>query len=96
MRSMNASTVPNPIAPAGQAGSDLLQLMQAMGFKAKTASSLMARASAAIKNRVLLDLAALLRQNLAALQAVPRGELKGGMGEAGSGPLFTLGGGDKQ
>ena len=30
-----------------------------------------------------------------AAAAVPRGELKGGMGEAGSGPLFTLGGGDK-
>ena len=27
---------------------------------------------------------------------VPREQLKGGMGEAGSGPLFTLGGGDKQ
>ena len=27
---------------------------------------------------------------------VPREQLKGGMGEAGAGPLFTLGGGDKQ
>ena len=26
---------------------------------------------------------------------VPREQLKGGMGEGGSGPLFTLGGGDK-
>ena len=40
----------------------------ALGFKAKVASSLMAAASAAIKNKALRTLAALLRANVAALQ----------------------------
>ncbi|MBW8722526.1 MAG: gamma-glutamyl-phosphate reductase, partial [Polaromonas sp.] len=42
--------------------------MEQLGFKAKAASAQVARAPAAIKNRALLNLAALLRQNLAALQ----------------------------
>jgi len=41
---------------------------QALGFKAKQASSLMARAKAATKNRALRTLASLLRSNVAALQ----------------------------
>jgi glutamate-5-semialdehyde dehydrogenase len=41
---------------------------QALGFKAKQASALMARAQAATKNRALRTLAALLRSNVAALQ----------------------------
>jgi glutamate-5-semialdehyde dehydrogenase len=41
---------------------------QALGFKAKQASALMARAQAATKNRSLRTLAALLRSNVAALQ----------------------------
>ncbi len=43
--------------------------METMGSKAKVASAHMARAQAAIKNRALLNLAALLRQNVAALQS---------------------------
>ncbi len=41
---------------------------QALGFKAKAASALMARAPAAIKNRVLRKLAELLRANVEPLQ----------------------------
>ena len=41
---------------------------QALGFKAKQAAALMARAPAAIKNRALRKLADLLRANVAALQ----------------------------
>ena len=40
----------------------------ALGFKAKQASALMARAQAAIKNKALRSLASLLRSNVAALQ----------------------------
>ena len=40
-----------------------------LGAQAKAASSAMARASAADKNRALLTLAALLRENIQALQA---------------------------
>ncbi|WP_332775354.1 glutamate-5-semialdehyde dehydrogenase [Polaromonas sp.] len=47
----------------------LAHLMETMGSKAKVASAHMARAQAAIKNRALLNLAALLRQNVAALQS---------------------------
>jgi glutamate-5-semialdehyde dehydrogenase len=41
---------------------------QALGFKAKQASALMARAQAATKNKALRTLASLLRSNVAALQ----------------------------
>jgi len=42
--------------------------MHALGAQAKTASALMAKASAAVKNTALRKLAALLRENIAALQ----------------------------
>jgi len=42
--------------------------MQALGLQAKQASSLMAKASAAVKNHALRRLAALLRENVDALQ----------------------------
>jgi len=42
--------------------------VQALGLQAKTASSLMAKASAAVKNHALRRLAALLRENVDALQ----------------------------
>jgi glutamate-5-semialdehyde dehydrogenase len=41
---------------------------QALGFKAKVASALIAKAPAAIKNKALRALAALLRENTQALQ----------------------------
>ncbi len=43
--------------------------MQALGLQAKQASSLMAKAPAAVKNQALRRLAALLRENVDALQA---------------------------
>src|SRR5574343_1227470 len=43
--------------------------MQTLGLQAKQASSLMAKASAAVKNHALRRLAALLRENVDALQA---------------------------
>ena len=42
--------------------------MHALGAQAKTASALMAKASAAVKNKALRTLAALLRANIEALQ----------------------------
>ncbi len=50
------------------APSDTTALMQTMGFKAKQASSLVAKASAATKKAALLALARLLREHTAALQ----------------------------
>jgi len=85
---MNAPTFSNVIAPASQAGSDLLHLMHTMGLKAKTASAQVARAPAAIKNRALLDLAALLRQNLAKLQAVNQRDLDRAAAAGLAGPLL--------
>jgi glutamate-5-semialdehyde dehydrogenase len=43
--------------------------MQALGLQAKTASALMAKASAAVKNQALRNLARLLRANVQSLQA---------------------------
>ena len=43
--------------------------MQALGLQAKTASALMAKASAAVKNQALRNLAQLLRANVQSLQA---------------------------
>lgn len=62
---MNAPDSPNALA----ARSELPDLMQALGSQAKVASTLMARAPAAIKNRALSVLAGLLRSQTAPLQA---------------------------
>ena len=55
---------------------NISQLMQTMGLKAKTASSQMARAPSAVKNKALLALAALLRQNAVALAAANAKDLQ--------------------
>ncbi|QIL42875.1 glutamate-5-semialdehyde dehydrogenase [Acidovorax sp. HDW3] len=55
---------------------DIALSMQQLGQQAKTASALMARAPAAIKNKALLALAALLRQELAPLQAANAQDLE--------------------
>ncbi|MBS0607924.1 MAG: glutamate-5-semialdehyde dehydrogenase [Comamonadaceae bacterium] len=47
---------------------NIAEYTQTLGLQAKTASALMARAPAAIKNKALLALARLLRANVAALQ----------------------------
>ena len=44
------------------------EIMQTLGLQAKTASALMAKAPAAVKNKALLALARLLRQQTEALQ----------------------------
>ena len=48
---------------------NVTEYMQALGLQAKTASALMAKAPAAIKNKALKALARLLREHTAALQA---------------------------
>ena len=54
---------------------DIARLMQGLGLKAKMASASMALAPAAIKNRALNALAALLRQSLPALQVANQRDL---------------------
>ena len=56
--------------PFMNAATDLptAELMQTMGLQAKQASTLVAKASAAIKNKALLTLARLLREHVAPLQ----------------------------
>ena len=85
---MNASTFSPVIPLANEAGSELPNLMQTMGFKAKTASAQVARAPAAIKNRALLGLAALLRQNLPMLQAANQRDLDRAGAAGLAGPLL--------
>ncbi|SFC20157.1 glutamate-5-semialdehyde dehydrogenase [Polaromonas sp. OV174] len=70
------------------ARSELLQLMESLGSKAKVASAHMARAPAAIKNRALLSLAALLRQSAPALQAANQRDLERAGAAGLAGPLF--------
>ena len=54
---------------------NIAEYMQTLGLQAKIASTHIARASAAIKNRALLALAGLLRQNIAKLQAANQRDL---------------------
>ncbi|OOG46505.1 glutamate-5-semialdehyde dehydrogenase [Polaromonas sp. A23] len=81
---MNAPDSPNALA----ARSELPVLMQAMGLKAKTASALMARAQAAIKNRALLGLANLLRSQIAPLQAANTLDLERAKTAGLAGPML--------
>lgn len=67
---------------------ELLQLMASIGSKAKMASVQVARASAAIKNRALSGLAALLRQNVQALQAANQRDLERASAAGLAGPLL--------
>ncbi|MHB1199636.1 MAG: glutamate-5-semialdehyde dehydrogenase [Polaromonas sp.] len=62
--------------------------MDTLGFKAKVASAHMARASTAIKNKALLTLAVLLRQNIAALQAANQRDLERSATAGLAGPLL--------
>ncbi|MDB5937855.1 MAG: glutamate-5-semialdehyde dehydrogenase [Polaromonas sp.] len=67
---------------------DIADYMQTLGSQAKTASTQMARAPAAIKNRALAGLATLLRQNLAGLQAANQRDLDRAGAGGLAGPLF--------
>ena len=81
---MNASTPQNITTPA----SELATLMQTLGLQAKTASALMARAPAAIKNRALKALAVLLRQNVAELQSANQRDLERAAAAGLAGPML--------
>ena len=67
---------------------NITDLMQAMGSKAKVASTLMARAQAATKNAALLSLAALLRQNTVALAAANQQDLARAASTGLAGPML--------
>ena len=82
--SMNASIPTDGI----QSADSLQHQMERMGSQAKTASSHMARASTAIKNRALLGLASLLRQRLAALQVANQRDLDRAAAAGLAGPLL--------
>jgi len=81
---MNASTSSDTAVFA----TALSQRMQTMGLQAKAASGLMARAPAAMKNKVLVDLAALLRLHLPALQAANHLDLDRAASAGLAGPLL--------
>ena len=85
---MNAPHVSDLINPAHDASAELTALMTGLGLKAKAASSPMARAQAAIKNRALLTLATLLRKSLAALQAANQLDLQRAASAGLAGPLL--------
>ena len=63
-------------------------LMQAMGQKAKVASSQIARAQTAIKNKALTGLAALLRQNVLALAMANQQDLDRAAANGLAGPML--------
>ena len=67
---------------------NITDLMQAMGGKAKAASAHIARAQAATKNVALLTLAALLRQNTAALAAANQQDLARAATAGLAGPML--------
>ncbi len=67
---------------------NIAEHMQTMGLQAKTASALVARASAAIKNRALLALAKLLRDNACALAAANQLDLDRAATAGLAGPMF--------
>ena len=85
---MNALDLSNSVAPASEAGGDLAALMASLGSRAKTAAALTARAPTAIKNRALLALAGLLRENLSPLQAANQRDLKRAAASGLAGPLL--------
>ena len=85
-RLMNALGFPS--LNSTPARSDLLELMESIGSKAKAASVHMARAPAAIKNRALLDLASLLRLQAVDMQAANQRDLVRAAAAGLAGPLL--------
>ncbi|MDO9403051.1 MAG: glutamate-5-semialdehyde dehydrogenase [Polaromonas sp.] len=85
---MNAPDLQKALSQPDASLADIPALMQAMGSRAKIASALMAKASAALKNQALRNLAVLLRQDMAALQVANSRDLDRA-GSAGlSGPML--------
>ena len=81
---MNAPELQNALTQ----DSPVSHLMQTLGLQAKTASAQVARAPAAIKNRALLTLAGLLRENALALQAANQRDLARAGAGGLAGPLL--------
>ena len=73
---------------ATNSGGDIVSSMQTMGLRAKAASAQVARAPAAIKNRVLISLAQLLRQSLVQLAAANRIDLDRASANGLIGPML--------
>ena len=67
---------------------NITDLMHAMGARAKAASTQVARAPTATKNRALLGLAALLRKNLASLAAANQQDLARAASAGLTGPML--------
>ncbi len=85
---MNAPDSHKALSSSGDIASDVPALMEQLGFKAKVASAQVARAPAAIKNRALLNLAALLRQNLAALETANQRDIERATASGLAGPML--------
>ena len=81
---MNAPDLKNALSQ----DSEVVHLMNAMGLQAKVASAQVARASAAIKNKALLALAGLLRQNLASLETANQLDLVRASAAGLAGPML--------
>ncbi|RYX91883.1 MAG: glutamate-5-semialdehyde dehydrogenase [Comamonadaceae bacterium] len=77
----------SPISSVSEGG-DIPALMETLGTQAKTASALMAKASAKTKNTALLNLAALLRGDVAALQTANSRDLGRAAAAGLAGPMF--------
>ena len=67
---------------------NIAELMQTIGIKAKAASSQLARATSAVRNKALLVLATLLRQNAAALVAANAKDLQRASASGLAGPML--------
>jgi glutamate-5-semialdehyde dehydrogenase len=85
---MNAPDSHKALSSSSGVASDVPGLMEQLGFKAKVASAQVARAQAAIKNRALLNLAALLRQNLAALATANQRDIERATASGLTGPML--------
>ncbi|RZJ10606.1 MAG: glutamate-5-semialdehyde dehydrogenase [Haliea sp.] len=85
---MNAPDLHPAFSSSDVSVDDIPALMAAMGARAKTASALMARASAAVKSEALRRLAALLRADGAALQLANDRDLSRATAAGLSGPML--------
>jgi glutamate-5-semialdehyde dehydrogenase len=85
---MNAPDSHKALSSSSDVASDVPALMEQLGFKAKVASAQVARAPAAIKNRALLNLAALLRQNVAALEMANQRDIERATASGLAGPML--------
>ena len=82
------NTIAQPCKNGEMTDQTITDLMQSMGSKAKAASTQIARAQAATKNAALVSLAALLRQNTAALAAANQQDLARAASTGLTGPMF--------